>query len=220
MLKNLVSNIADNKNKHSLSHSYRSKRFELFKTMLANIPRPIRILDLGGTEEFWTAMGFNDSEVTITLLNLAVNESVRPPFYSIKGDATHLDAIADQSYDVVFSNSVIEHVYTWENQQKMASEIKRVGKSHFIQTPNYWFPIEPHWVFPFFQFFPPWIRILLTRYFSFGHIGKINNWTDAVNQVAEIRLLSKKEYARLFPQSKIYQERFMGMTKSFVAIKE
>jgi len=220
MLKNLVNNIADNKNKHSLSHSYRSKRFELFKSMLANMPKPLRILDLGGTEEFWTAMGFSDPEVTITLLNLEANTTVQPPFYSIKGDATRLDAIADQSYDVVFSNSVIEHVYTWENQQKMASEIMRVGKYHFIQTPNYWFPIEPHWVFPFFQFFPKWFSIFITRYFSLGHIGKINNWAAAKKQVEEIRLLSQKEYVQLFPQSKIYKERFIGLNKSFIAIKD
>ncbi|MBC8844888.1 class I SAM-dependent methyltransferase, partial [Escherichia coli] len=76
--------------------------------------------------------------------------------------ATDLSEIDDQQFDIVFSNSVIEHLYTWENQEKMAKEVLRVGKYHFIQTPNYWFPIEPHWVFPFFQFLPKSIRIRLT----------------------------------------------------------
>ncbi|MGL1255153.1 methyltransferase domain-containing protein, partial [Vibrio parahaemolyticus] len=85
------------------------------------------------------------------LLNLEKEEVTNPQFQSITGNATDLSGINDQQFDIVFSNSVIEHLYTWENQEKMAKEVLRVGKYHFIQTPNYWFPIEPHWVFPFFQ---------------------------------------------------------------------
>lgn len=71
----------------------------------------------------------------------------------MKGDATNLSQYSDKSFDIVFSNSVIEHLYTKENQISMAKEVNRVGKNYFIQTPNYWFPIEPHWVFPSFSIF-------------------------------------------------------------------
>ncbi len=218
MLKSFVDKISDNKNSRSLAHSYRSKRFELFKELLNKMPKPIQILDLGGTVDFWQAMNFNENDVTITLLNLISVESVPAPFLSVKGDATNLNGIADQSYDIVFSNSVIEHLFTWENQQKMAAEIMRVGKKHFIQSPNYWFPVEPHWVFPFFQYFPKKLRVYMTQHYTLGHIGKIYNSNEAERQVEEIRLLTRKEYAQLFPQSKIFEEKFIGITKSFIAI--
>lgn len=217
MLQKIIKNIADNKNTKSLSHQYRSKRFKFFLSLLNSLPRPINIIDIGGTPEFWKAMNFQEPGVTITLLNLDEISEIELPFKSIKGDATNLVNIADQSYDIVFSNSVIEHLFTWENQQKMAAEVKRVGKYHFIQTPNYWFPIEPHWVFPFFQFFPKKVRYWLTRYFALGHIGKISDDDAAKKQVEEVRLLSKSELKNLFPQSSVFSEKFIFFNKSFTA---
>ena len=217
MLQQIVKNIADNKNKESLSHQYRTKRFELFKTLLNGLPKPVSILDIGGTVEFWKAMCFEDAAVRITLLNLEPAPKVDPPFYTIQGNATNLSGIADGSYDIVFSNSVIEHLFTWENQQKMAAEVHRVGKNHFIQTPNYWFPIEPHWVFPFFQYFPKFLRQWLTQHFHLGHIGKASNSAAAKRQVEEIRLLTKAEMKQLFPHSTLYKEQFKGLNKSFTA---
>jgi hypothetical protein len=185
--------------------------------LLQSFPKPLTILDIGGTVEFWKAMDFQEAEVTIILLNLEAIEQVPAPFVSVKGNATNLHHFADQSIDMVFSNSVIEHLYTWENQQKMAAEVQRVGKYHFIQTPNYWFPIEPHWVFPFFQYFPKNLQYWLTQHFQLGHIPHKPNFQDAKIQVDEIRLLSKKEYALLFPHSSVYLEKFAGFNKSFVA---
>lgn len=217
MLQKLVHKISDNTQRNSVSHQFRNKRFQFFLNLLQKLPKPLTILDIGGTVDFWKAMNFKEPDVQIILLNLEAIENVPAPFVAVKGDATQLTAFADKSIDIVFSNSVIEHLYTWENQQKMASEVQRVGKHHFIQTPNYWFPIEPHWVFPFFQYFPKTLQYWLTQQFQLGHIPRKPNFTDAKNQVNEIRLLSKKEYAVLFPQSSIYAEKFAGFTKSFVA---
>ena len=75
-------------------------------------------------------------------------------FKSIKGDATNLSNFKDNQFDIVFSNSLIEHLYTYENMKLMANETMRVGKKFFVQTPNKYFPIEPHYFFPFFQFMP------------------------------------------------------------------
>ena len=93
-------------------------------------------------------------DVEITLLNLTLVETDLPNVISIAGDATDLSDFADKSFDIAFSNSVIEHLFSFQNQQKMALEAQRVSRYHFIQTPNFWFPIEPHWVFPCFQFLP------------------------------------------------------------------
>jgi 2-polyprenyl-3-methyl-5-hydroxy-6-metoxy-1,4-benzoquinol methylase len=217
MIKQFVNKIADNTNKQSLSHRFRNKRFEFFLSKLKQLPKPLSILDIGGTVEFWEAMQFNEPDITITLLNLEAPPIVSFPFKAIQGDATNLSSIANKSFDLVFSNSVIEHLFTWENQQKMASEILRVGKWHFIQTPNYWFPIEPHWVFPCFQYLPKTWKIWLTNHFNLGHIPKQKDLGKAQQQVEEIRLLTKQEMKLLFPNSAIYCEKFLGLNKSFVA---
>lgn len=213
----LFSSIADNNNPGSLASSFRSRRLNLFKDFVANLPKPVKILDIGGTPEFWKNAGLNAAEVEITLLNLALVETDLPNVVSVVGNATNLSAFADKSFDIAFSNSVIEHLFSFENQQKMAREARRVSTYHFIQTPNYWFPIEPHWVFPCFQYLPKTIRIILTRYLNLGHLKCAGSWSAARQQVEEIQLLSRSEMVKLFPESSIWEEKLLIFSKSFVA---
>ncbi len=214
----IIKKIADNNNPASLSHKLRTKRFEFFLSLINHLPRPLSILDIGGTTAFWEAMDFNNEGVSITLLNLSAQPIDRKGFISVSGDATNLQ-YPNQSFDIVFSNSVIEHLFDRESQQKMAAEIQRVGKYYFIQTPNFWFPIEPHWVFPFFQYLPFPVRVFLTQHLTLGHIQKIRNKEDAEKQVAEIKLLSLREMQSLFPLANIHREKFFFLNKSFVAYK-
>lgn len=212
--------IADNTDQHSLSTQFRRKRFDFFLSQIRLLPRPLHILDIGGTEAYWNMMQFDEPGVHITLLNLKaepVSDTKR--FTSIAGNATRLDGFADQSVDLVYSNSVIEHLFTFEAQQKMADEIKRVGKSYFIQTPYRYFPIEPHWVFPFFHFMPRAVKIGLTRQFSLGHIPRVPDPTEAARQVDEVRLMTISELKKIFPGALLYKEFFMGMVKSIVMYK-
>ena len=99
----------------------------------------------------------------------------------------------------------------------MAAEVLRVGKHHFIQTPNYWFPIEPHWVLPFFQYLPKALRCYMTQHFALGHIGKIPNRQLAKAQVEEIQLLTQTALKQLFPNASLYKEKYAGFNKSFIA---
>lgn len=214
----IIKKLGDNTNRASLSHKLRSGRFRFFLSLIQDLPRPLSILDIGGTTAFWDAMDFNNEGICITLLNLGSQPVLRKGFTSVSGDATQLP-YADHSFDIVFSNSVIEHLYDHASQQKMAAEVQRVGRNYFIQTPNYWFPVEPHWIFPFFQHLPFGCRVFLTRYLSLGHIKKIRNRTDAENQVKEIKLLSFKEIQSLFPEAGIYIEKFLCLNKSFVAYR-
>lgn len=201
-----------------IGHSFRLKRFAFFKEQIAALPRPLRILDLGGTETYWEAMSFSDQDIHVFLLNIEPIRVKNPlRFTAIQGDVCDLSAWGEGSFDLVYSNSVIEHLFSWENQVKMAKEVRRVGKHYFIQTPHYWFPIEPHWMLPGFQFLPRAVRILLTRYGSFGYIKRKNTYKDAALQVDEVRLLREKEMKRLFPEAKIYRERWGGMVKSICA---
>ena len=117
-------------------------------------------------------------------------------------------------YDVVHSNSVIEHLYNFENQKKMASEIIRVGQKYIVQTPNKYFFLEPHYLLPFFQFLPNSLKyFILTK----TKLSRLKKWDKkfAKQYIEEIRLLSEKEMKTLFPKSKIYYEKFFGMNKSF-----
>jgi len=186
-------------------------------SLIQKLEAPIRILDIGGTQEFWVNMGVDSKDFNITLLNLTTQATTSPNFSSVVGDATNLSEYADKSFDVVFSNSVIEHLFTKDNQSRMAREVVRVGKYHFIQTPNYFFPIEPHFLFPGFQFLSKSIRYLLINKFNLGHIPRKRNIKDARFIVDEIRLLTIGEMQELFPKSFIWKEKFGGVVKSIVA---
>ncbi|ANE50010.1 class I SAM-dependent methyltransferase [Flavisolibacter tropicus] len=213
----LVKKVADNSSTASLSHSMRYKRFVYFKSLIDKLNKPVTILDIGGTQEYWINMGVDSKDIKITLLNLSLQTTTSPNFLSVVGDATNLSEYANRSFDIVFSNSVIEHLFTKENQGRMAREVMRVGKYHFIQTPNYYFPMEPHFLFPGFQFLPKSVRVLLINKFNLGHICRKGNIEDARSIVEEIRLLKTKEMQELFPKSIIWKEKFAGLAKSIVA---
>ncbi|GJM63185.1 methyltransferase domain-containing protein [Persicobacter diffluens] len=214
----MFSKVADNSNPQSMASKSRRKRFDFFLSKLNGLGKPVKILDVGGTEKFWKAMNFTGSEdIEIYLLNLEHQQVSLANFKSLKGDATDLSEFENNFFDVVFSNSVIEHLFSWENQQKMAHEIQRVGRYHFIQTPNYWFPLEPHFVFPFFQYLPKSMRVNLTQRFDLGHIKKAKDKAAAESIINEIQLLSIGQMKNLFPQSDIYLDKIMGLNKSIVA---
>lgn len=173
---------------------------------------------MGGTLAFWNSTGFEDlADIQIFLFNQTEQKANVPYFHFVQGVASNLACFADKQFDLVFSNSVIEHLFTWENQVKMAQEVRRVGKHYFIQTPNYWFPIEPHFVFPCFQYFPKSLRVWLISNFSLGFYEKFHDKEQARTQVEEIKLLSLRQVKDLFPGAKIYKEKFWGLHKSMIA---
>jgi len=203
-----------------ITNRMRRRRYLFFLSLIKELPRPLTILDIGGTEAYWNQVGLHEEGIHIVLLNLQQMPISNPKvFTSIAGTATNLSDWADQSIDLIFSNSVIEHLFTWTNQKQMASEVQRVGKSFFIQTPNYYFPIEPHWLFPFFQFFPKNWRVALTRLRSWGHMPQHKDLLYAQQLVAEVRLLTPSEMNDLFPTASIYYERWCGLNKSISAYK-
>ena len=204
----------------SVGNKFRNKRFSEFESLISkNFPEnsEIKILDVGGTGYFWKNKNFlKKYNVNITLLNLTTEELDMPGISSIAGNATDLSEFADESFDLVFSNSVIEHLYDWENQIKMADEVMRVGKKFFIQTPNKHFFIEAHYAIPFIQYFP---KKLAFRILTKTRMSRLRKWArhDALQYLQEIRLLSKSEMKTLFPGSQIMEEKFIGLTKSFTA---
>ena len=216
----MLKGIADNQDQRSLAVKFRRKRFAFFLSLLARLERPVRILDIGGTEVYWKMMGLPvEDRVFITLLNLTQDKVTLPNMISIAGDARSIQS-EDAGFDVVFSNSVIEHVGTYQDQLQMAREVMRVGKRYFVQTPNKYFPLEPHFLFPFFQFLPISIRVWLLRNFRLGWFEKTPDKVKAREIVESIRLLGKSEFVSMFPNTSLYEEKILGVTKSFVVYGE
>ena len=71
----------------------------------------------------------------------------------VQGNALELP-FEDKSFDVVFSNAVIEHVGGEEQQRRFVAEALRVGRRVFITTPNRWFPVEVHTRLPLVHWLP------------------------------------------------------------------
>lgn len=210
---------ADNNRQTSISAKLRKKRFSFFLTLLSQMDIPVTILDVGGTETFWKMMGLRkDQGFNITLLNTEARECriADPSFTYVQGDARNLK-FTDKSFDVVFSNSVIEHVGSSEDQFKMAEEVRRVGKRYFIQTPDKNFPIEPHFVFPLFQFLPKDFQVWLLMNFKLGWFPRQTSFSDAGKIVDSISLLNKHDFLLFFPGCRLYEEKMLGITKSFIA---
>lgn len=213
-----IRSVADVEDPNSLSNKLRQKRFEMFDKLVSAFPRPLRIIDVGGTELFWEQRGWaGNADYEILTVNLEElptrNDNVR----SVKGDATSLHEYQDNQFDVAFSNSVIEHLFTFENQILMAKEVQRVAKAYWVQTPSFWFPIEPHFHVVGWQWMPKTVRTALIRNFRCGWRGPCKSWDEAKEAVEEVRLLSNKEMRTLFPTGKFWFEDVFGIRKSIVA---
>lgn len=204
---------------HRLSQRMRARRFERFRALISGLDKPLRILDVGGTNGFWEAAGYAGSEeLQVTLLNLTAEERKHSNIETRAGSATDLEPYADGTYDVVFSNSVIEHLFTLEDQLRMAQQIQRVAPSYWVQTPNYWFPVEPHFHFVGWQWLPVAARVAILRRKRCGWRGRTPDPVRARELVTEVRLMTRSELARAFPGARLEAERFAGLVKSWIAI--
>jgi len=218
----LYRRFANHEDANSVARQMRRQRFELLLELLKqHKSRPIRILDIGGCQPYWDQMAeyTQGLELHVTLLNLDPPIVTKPNFVSCVGDARRMPQFADGSFDLAFSNSTIEHVGSFEDQREMAREVRRVAKRYFVQTPNLYFPIEPHFVFPLFQFLPIPVRTWLLQHYDMGWISRKPDYQAARAEVESIRLLSKGGVRELFPDATIFEERFMGLSKSFVAYR-
>ena len=212
----LFGRIADNRNPASLAATMRRRRFAAFFSLIQDLGRGARVLDVGGTPEFWTSMGAAGEQLDLTILNRTAGASAHWPARIVSGDARDMRQFRDQEFDVAFSNSVIEHVGSYDDQRSMASEIRRVAPRYFVQTPNRYFPIEPHFLLPGFQFYPLKLRAALLSRSDLGWYKRADSYETALAEVSAVRLLTARELRGLFPGGHLYRERFGGLTKSLV----
>jgi hypothetical protein len=216
--------LADQSKTGSFSNTRRSRRFEAFAELVDGLLQdrsaPLRILDIGGTNSFWEQRGWGDREdVEIVLINLEAEPRRHPSIESRAGDATDLSEFPDGSFDVVFSNSVIEHLRTLGNQEAMAREVRRLAPVFWVQTPNFWFPVEPHFLTPAWHWLPVAARVQLLKRRRWGWRGPCPDEAEAETAVREIRLMRRGELARLFPDAQLTPEKIGPFVKSFVAVR-
>jgi hypothetical protein len=197
---------------------FRRSRAQLFRSLLWPTSAT-RILDVGGYHTFWEQW---ECPGKVICANLDVPAAGAPPggrFGYVRADGRRLP-FADGSFDIAFSNSVIEHVGAWADQQAFAGELRRVARRVFVQTPNRWFFVEPHLLTPFIHYLPRRAQRRLLRY------GTVWGWVTRPchGQVEAFlnstRLVTLTELKRLFPDCRIVRERFLGVfTKSFIAVR-
>lgn len=194
---------------------------EIVAQLATKLGRPIRVLDVGGRPSFWrTADTSNIARITVTNIEKS-DYAVDPDQSLIEGeyaDTLDLSAFASRSYDLVVSNSVIEHLETWRNMKTCARELRSVAPVGFIQTPSFWFPVEQHYMIPFFHWLPNPLRVLLLPYLPRRSYKDTRNVDVLRTYIEEINLLRKPELEFLFPDATVHRERFLGFTKSYVVI--
>ncbi|HEX2018381.1 MAG TPA: SAM-dependent methyltransferase [Aurantimonas sp.] len=210
----------------SIERRFRARRFAHIRALIDDalqVRDQVDILDLGGTEQYWQiAADYLDQHrgrLSITLVN---NEPTPPPvdplFASVEGDACDAGLFDGRRFDVVHSNSVIEHVGEWPRMQAFANNVVRLSERYFVQTPNYWFPLEPHFRVVGFQWLPLPVRAALMRRFNLGFFPRARTPEEAWNNVRDIRLLDRRMMATLFPQAELRIEKVAGLPKSVMVI--
>lgn len=202
-----------NKVKHGFSQRKRRERMAMFIEVM-ELKGGETVIDLGGTPVFWEDCA---TPLKITIINLP---GINPPkpnntIHEIKllhGDACSVDMFDNMSFEIAFSNSVIEHVGDETKQSEMACEVKRLAPRYWIQTPSIWFPIEAHNNMPFWWFWPHWLQNL-----------KIKRWRRRLpawcRMVEETRVLRRGDFHALFDDGEIWVERSFGFTKSYTIYK-
>lgn len=212
--------------RRSLSFQARRRRFAHVRRLIDRVIQAkgsCRIADIGGTAYYWTIAGdyVASAPLEIHLINLDPAPGARDgKFVFHTADACTLDRFDDQAFDLVHSNSVIEHVGSWERMALMASHVRRLAPSYYVQTPNFWFPYEPHFRFPLFQMLPESIRCRLLMRFNLGFGGRRQTVDAAMRAVQSSNLLDATQMRALFPDAHLLRERIGPLTKSLMAVRE
>jgi hypothetical protein len=205
---------ADAYSARSMSGRMRARRWEVFRERFPDVG-DMRVLDLGGDVRNWTDAGVQPGR--LVLLNL-YPQAAPDGMEALVGDACDPpEEVREQEFDLVYSNSVIEHVGGHAQRAAFAAAVRSLAPHHWVQTPYRYFPVEPHWLFPGLQFLPFRAQVQVTQHWPLGH-RYTTDPVRAVERVSTVELLGRSQLRSYFPDSDVWEERFSGMTKSLVAI--
>jgi 2-polyprenyl-3-methyl-5-hydroxy-6-metoxy-1,4-benzoquinol methylase len=203
----------------SLSEKSRTRKLEILN---ASFPfdEKTRVLDVGGQVQGAQGQFINQYPhlENVTVVNIrdehlvAIREEY-PQITTRVADARKLP-FDDDEFDIVYSNAVIEHVGGWEDQVAMAREVSRVAKNWFVTTPNRWFPFEFHLRLPFVSWLPAPLLLKAASIYSYDHGQK--RYRSGLEQ--HLRLISRRELAKLFPGSQIHALKITVAPETLVAV--
>jgi hypothetical protein len=177
-----------------------------------------RILDVGGSTFNWELSPVRARVVLLNVLPPRAGEALPARFARLTASGTDLPH-PDRVFEIAFSNSVIEHLGSFERQARFADELRRVGRRLWVQTPAKSFPFEPHLLTPFVHWLPKaWQRRLLRHATVWGWLARPSR-AQVDRFLRDTRLLSYAEMEALFPDCEIRRERFLLLTKSYVAVR-
>jgi SAM-dependent methyltransferase len=203
----------------ALSQHFRRRRMERF-VRECRVTAETRVLDIGGTPDNWHLISVAPRLVMLNMPRAQADLAGAAQW--VAGDGRSLP-FRNNAFDVVFSNSVIEHVGDAASQERFAREVARVGRAYWVQTPNRWFPVEQHLLTPVVHWLPKsWQRAIVSR----GTVWSVLMRPTPDRRdfyiehfLRDVRLLGFREMARLFPGASIIRERFLGITKSLIACR-
>jgi hypothetical protein len=202
----------------SMGQRRRALRWERLRGAFPEIGS-MSVIDLGGTAEAWLRAPVRPAMVYIVNLEPQPEDPPAPWIRADQADACDLPAhVRDGRYDLVYSNSVIEHVGGHAQRARFAEAVHKLADRHWVQTPYRYFPVEPHWLFPGFQFLPLAARAELSRRWPLVHT-RSRSWDEGLRAAMGVELLSRAEMAYYFPHSTLMSERMGGMVKSLIAMK-
>ena len=223
----LTNAATDYDNPNSLASGFRARRIRPLLEMIEAVHARrghVEVVDVGGTEQYWAivpASFLDENEVTISIVNLPTASLAQDHgrFRFFIADGCELGLFGDDSFDIAHSNSVIEHVGGRVQMRAFAEELRRVAPNYFLQTPNYWFPVEPHFMTPFFHWLPVSMRVWLMLHMDLGQWSRRETSEDAKQAVESVHLLSRKDLSALFDDARVTTEWVLGLPKSLIATR-
>lgn len=228
---NIALQLTDYTSPKSLGSRFRKKRSQYLKKILIDCHDrygKVDTIDVGGRPSYWNIFPesiFSELNMSILFINdgdeIAVdeiNQEKNPHFKQLEADACDLSQFDNDHFDLCHSNSVIEHVGNWKRMQQFAKETQRVAKHYYLQTPNFGFPIEPHFMQPFFHWLPEPMRAKKLQKKRLGHIGQETDIVRAMDAIQSIQLLNEAMVKGLYPELSLEKERFLGLCKSLIVV--
>jgi hypothetical protein len=207
----------------------RGKRLGRFNEFMKGARGPVRLVDLGGTVRFWEDWGLAKQPLLdVTLINSHgldishANDPVAlPNIRRQRVDVLTLSGADLAQFDVIFSNSMIEHLPGPDAQRQLAQAIIDSGRPYFLQTPNKRSPVDPHFPSPLVPFFAAYPRRLQARLLCWSPLGSpsaASSLKAALARLENYHPLSTRDIRRLFPQAHVVVERPMGVPMSIIAM--
>lgn len=213
---------------HSPNNRFRRNRLKTLQRIVGDYIAAhgfCRLADLGGNRGYWFVWkdAFDFSRLSVDCINLYNAEGPSEDYPQAVqfrlGNACDLTGVADLSYDIAFSNSTIEHVGTWANKKAFAHEARRIARSYVVQTPNVFFPVEPHARAPFLHWLPDPLRYRIHLASRTGFYPKATTIDEAMSALEDARMLDIQQMRYLFPDAIIEKEKLALLTKSFTAVR-